>query len=67
MDRWWYNDENKSARDKAQKSKQSPDKRSERFKTWKFSVLANLDLNSYENIALTGSCFEVSWIDDRLE
>lgn len=60
MDRWWYSDENKSARDKAQKAKESPSKQSECLKTWKFSVWANLDLNVYESVAVTGSCYEVS-------
>lgn len=66
MERWWYTDDKNNGKDKIQKSRKSPSKRSEGVKKWKFSVFTNLDLNLYEKIAVTGSCDELgNWDPDQ--
>lgn len=66
MQRWWYSDDKANCKDNIPKSKRSPSKKSELLKNWKFSVLANVDLNLHDRIALTGGCDELgNWEVDN--
>lgn len=65
MQRWWYSDGKNDDIDKTYKHKKSSSKRIEGMKKWKFSVLVHVDLNLYENVALTGSCDELGAWDNN--
>ena len=66
MQRWWYSDDKANCKDNIPKSKRSPSKKSELLKNWKFSVLANVDLNLHDRIAVTGDCDELgNWEVDN--
>lgn len=55
MQRWWFTEDKHGGSDKIPKFKKSPSKRSEQSKTWKFSVIVNVDMNPNEKLALTGA------------